>query len=51
LGDRPHEAVDLGAAHPWPLGDDAEETCLTEETASRALQLRDMVGDDYEDGR
>ena len=34
--------------HPWPLGDDNEETCLMEETASRALDLRDMAGDDYE---
>ena len=43
-------AVD-SALHPWPLGDDNEETCLMEETASRALDLRDMAGDDYEDGQ
>ena len=39
------------ALHPWPLGDDNEETCLMEETASRALDLRDMIGDDYQDGQ
>jgi uncharacterized protein YecT (DUF1311 family) len=40
-------AVD-SALHLWPLGDDNEETCLMEETASRALDLRDIAGDDYE---
>jgi uncharacterized protein YecT (DUF1311 family) len=40
-------AVDMDL-HPWPLGDDNEETCLMEETASRALDLRDMASDDYE---
>ena len=39
------------ALHPSPLGDDNEETCLMEETASRAFDLRDMAGDDYEDGQ
>jgi len=39
------------ALHPWPLGDDNEETCLMEETASRALDLRDMAGDDYQNGQ
>ncbi len=39
-------AVD-GDLHPWPLGDDNEQTCLMEETASRALDLRDMAEDDY----
>lgn len=34
--------------HAWPLGDDNEETCLMEETAGRALELRDIAGDDYE---
>jgi uncharacterized protein YecT (DUF1311 family) len=34
--------------HAWPLGDDNEQTCLMEETASRALDLRDIAGDDYE---
>ena len=37
--------------HPWPLGEDNEATCLMEETADRALDLRDMAGDDYEDGQ
>ena len=40
-----------GELHAWPLGDDNEETCLMEETASRALDLRDMAQDDYEDGQ
>jgi uncharacterized protein YecT (DUF1311 family) len=43
-------AVD-SALHPWPLGDDNEETCLMEETASRALDLREIAGDDYQDGQ
>jgi len=34
--------------HAWPLGEDNEQTCLMEETASRALDLRDMATDDYE---
>ena len=34
--------------HAWPLGEDNEQTCLMEETAGRALELRDTVGDDYE---
>ena len=33
--------------HAWPLGEDNAETCLMEETASRALDLRDMATDDY----
>ncbi len=37
--------------HPWPLGDDNEQTRLMEETASRALDLRDMAADDYEDAQ
>jgi len=37
--------------HAWPLGDDNEETCLMEDTASRALDLRDMTGNDYENGQ
>jgi uncharacterized protein YecT (DUF1311 family) len=43
-------AVD-STLQPWPLGDDNEETCLMEETASRAFDLRDMAGDDYQDGQ
>ena len=34
--------------HAWPLGDDNEQTCLMEETAGRALELRDIATDDYE---
>jgi uncharacterized protein YecT (DUF1311 family) len=34
--------------HAWPLGEDNEQTCLMEETADRALGMRDIAGDDYE---
>lgn len=39
------------ALHAFPLDDDNEATCLMEETASRAFDLRDIAGDDYEDGQ
>jgi uncharacterized protein YecT (DUF1311 family) len=40
-------AVD-GELHAWPLGEDNEQTCLMEETAARALELRDIATDDYQ---
>jgi uncharacterized protein YecT (DUF1311 family) len=43
-------AVDL-ELHAWPLGEDNEATCVMEETASRALDLRDMIGEDYQTGQ
>ncbi len=40
-------AVD-GAAHGFPLGDDNAAACLMEETAHRALEMRDLANDDYD---
>jgi len=40
-------AVD-GALHEFPLGEDNEATCLMTETASRALDMRDLANDDYD---
>ncbi len=38
----------VGALHGFPLGDDNEATCLMEETAHRALEMRDLATDDYD---
>jgi len=38
----------VGALHGFPLGDDNEATCLMEETAHRALEMRDLASDDYD---